>query len=100
MCIRDSYWTGLLLLVRVVLYITAAVTVSSDPQVPLSLTAISIGGLFLLKGMIGSLYKDLPVDIVETLIHFNLLAFAVLSLYHFNSVSIEQPVTVFLMFGN
>ena len=94
--VKHRYWTGLLLLVRVVLYITAAVTVSSDPEVPLSMTAILIGGLFLLKGIVGSLYKDLLVDVVETLIYFNLLAFAVLSLYHFNSDSTEQTTIAYV----
>ena len=75
---------------RVVLYITAAVTTSSDLQVPLLMTNVLVGGLFFLKGIIGSVYKDLPVDIVETLIYLNLLVFAASSLYHFNSDSIKQ----------
>ena len=44
------FWTGLLLLVRVVLYITVAVTESSNPQVPLLMTIILVhGGSFLSK---------------------------------------------------
>ena len=54
------------------------------------MTNVLVGGLFFLKGIIGSVYKDLPVDIVETLIYLNLLVFAASSLYHFNSDNIKQ----------
>ena len=94
--IRHRYWTGLLLLVRVVLYITAAVTTSSDLQVPLLVTNILVGGLFFLKGIIGSVYRDLPVDIIETLIYLNLLIFAASSLYHFNSDSTKQTAIAYI----
>ena len=43
------YWTGLLLLVRIVLYITVAVTVSNNPQIPLLMTIILVGGLLFLR---------------------------------------------------
>ena len=93
--IKHRYWTGLLLLVRVVLYITASVTTSSDLQVPLLVTNVLVGGLFFLKGIIGSVYRDLPVDIVETLIYLNLLIFAASSLYHFNSDSTKQTAVAY-----
>ena len=41
---KYRYWTGLLLLVRVVLYITASLTVSDNPQVALVATIILVGG--------------------------------------------------------
>ena len=64
---KYCYWTGLLLLVRVVLYITAAVTVSENPQIPLLMTNISVGDLFLLKQVTGMrVHRKLPVDIVES----------------------------------
>ena len=78
-----------------VLYITAAVTTSSDLQVPLLVTNILVGGLFFLKGIIGSVYKDLPIDIIETLIYLNLLIFAASSLYHFNSDSTKQTAIAY-----
>ena len=77
------------------MYITASVTTSSDLQVPLLVTNVLVGGLFFLKGIIGSVYKDLPVDIVETLIYLNLLIFAASSLYHFNSDSTKQTAIAY-----
>ena len=68
---KHRYWTGLLLLVRVVLYITAAVTESGNPQVPLLMTIILVGGLFFLKGIIGMrLYQRSSVDIMETAVSY------------------------------
>ena len=50
---KYRFWTSLLLVVRVVLYITASVTVSSTPQTLPLITAILVGAIFLLKGAIG-----------------------------------------------
>ena len=92
------YWTGLLLLVRVVLYITASVTVSDSPQTSLVVTAVLVGGLFLLKGITAPglkvyMYKNSITEIIETVMHFNLLAFAVLSLYDFkNNLSRQTAI--------
>ena len=95
--IKHRYWTGLLLLVRVVLYITAAVTVSSDPEVPLLMTIVLVAGLIFLKGIIGiRVYKVSLVDIVETLIYLNLLVFAAISLYHFNSDNTKQTTIAYM----
>ena len=93
------YWTGLLLLVRVVLYITASVTVSDNPQTSLMVTAILVGGLFLLKGVTApglKVYKNLITEIIETVMHFNLLAFAVLSLYDFKNNLSRQTVIAYV----
>ena len=51
---KHRYWTGLLLLVRVVLYISAAVTVSDDPRIQFLITIILVGGLIFLKGYYGN----------------------------------------------
>ena len=76
-----------------VLYITAALTVSSDPQVSLLMTNILVGGLIFLKGIVGMrVYKGWLTDIIETLIYLNLLVFAALSLYHFSSDTTKQTV--------
>ena len=105
---KHRYWTGLLLLVRVVLYITAAITNSGNPQLPLLMTLILIGGLFFLKAIIGiRLYKSVLVDIMETLILMNILVFAVFNLYKFKADTTKQMaiayistiVTLFILIG-
>ena len=83
---KYRYWTGLLLVVRVVLYATASVTVSAKPQTFPLTTIILIGGLIVFK-CIHSLrvYKKSFVDLVDTALYFNLLVFSVFSLYDFKT---------------
>lgn len=79
---KHRYWTGLLLLVRVVLYVISATNVSGDPRVNLVSTISLVTFLLLLKGLLGvRLYKKVFVDIMEVLMCFNLLMFSALSWY-------------------
>ena len=88
---KYRYWTGFLLLVRVVLYITASVTVSAKPQTFPLITNTLIGGLFVFKCIRSvSVYKKSLVDLVDTVLYFNLLVFSVLSLYDFKTDIMKQ----------
>ena len=95
---RYRYWTGLLLFVRVVLYITASITVSESdkPQAALLVTSILMGGLLFLKGIIGvRVYKKLIADIIQTGLYFNLLVFAVFSSYYFKADMKKQRAVAY-----
>ena len=93
---KHRYWTGLLLLVRVVLYITAALFLSSNPQIPLLVTNILIGGLFFLKSIIGiRLYKVLLIDVMETVTLLNILCLSVFSLYNFKIDNKKQTAVAY-----
>jgi predicted outer membrane repeat protein len=97
---NHRYWSGLLLLVRVVLYITVATTVSSNPQIPLLMTVVLVGGLLFLKGVTGSrLYRRSSVDIVETVILLNLLLFAAFTWYNFKSDNRKETALVYVSTG-
>ena len=90
------FWTSLLLIVRVVLYLTAAVTESKNPTVPLLMTLLLMSVLLFLKGAAGiRLYKKIFVDIVETAILVNLLVYSGFSLYKFNSDSKTQALIAY-----
>ena len=106
---KYRYWTGLLLLVRVVLFTVALGTQSTDPQVSLLVTIILVGGLLSLKN-VGSgitVYKSLLIDVMETVHYFNLLAFATFSFFHFKVdmkkqgvvAHISTAVTLILLVG-
>ena len=93
---KYRYWTGLLLLVRVILYITASVTVSASPQTFPLITGILVGGLIILKATFGlRVYKKSFVNIVETVLHFNLLLLALFSLYDFKVNVSKQTAAVY-----
>ena len=88
---KHHYWTGLLLVVRVVLYITVAVTGSHYPELPLLMTVILVGCLLFIKGISGiRLYKKTSVDNLEMASLLNLLTFAAFSLYHFKADYTKQ----------
>ena len=94
---KYRYWTGLLLLVRVVLYITASVTVSADPQTSLLITNILVGSLFLIKEITGArVYKKLFLNIIDTGIYFNLLALSAFSWYRFKIDATKQTAVVYI----
>ena len=80
---KHRYWTGLLLFVRVLLYLISILNFSRDPRVDLMCVILVVGGLILLKGMSANrVYKNWPLDIMETAIYFNLVAFSALTWYN------------------
>ena len=79
---KHRYWTGLLLLARAILYLTAAANVSNDPQLALMMIILIVGSIVILKGSIGSrIYRQWPVDMLETFFYLNILAVATLTWY-------------------
>ena len=73
---KHRYWTGLLLLVRAVLYVVSAVNVLHDPEVNLLAVAVAMTGLLLLKGFINkNIYKNWKLDVLEMICYINLLCF-------------------------
>ena len=76
------YWTGLLLIVRILLYLISVLNFSLDPRVDLLATILIVGGLILLKGVTAKrAYKNWILDVMETAIYFNLIAFSALTWY-------------------
>ena len=90
------YWTGLLLLVRVVLYVTASVTVSTNAQTLPLITGVLIGILVCIKGVFGvKTYKNTLVNTVDTTHYFNLLLLALFSLYDFKRNIAKQTAVAY-----
>ena len=78
---KFRFWTGLLLFVRFVLYLSPLVG-SLNPRVYLMSVIIIVGALILLKGITAKrVYKNKLIDIMETVIYFNLVAFSALMWY-------------------
>ena len=79
---KFRYWTGLLLFARILLYLILVLNFSLDPRVDLLATIFIVGGLILLKGVTAKrVYKNWPLDVMETFIYFNLVAFSALTWY-------------------
>ena len=93
---EQRYWTGLLLLVRVILYIVSAANITGDPRVALVSTAIIVGCLPALKGILErKIYKEWVVDVAELLTYINIVTFTILTLYTFDG-SRSLPVIAYM----
>ena len=100
---KHRYWAGLLFLVRVVLYIVFALNVNGDPHVSLVAIILIIGALLLAKGFLVKVYKKWPIDVMESIMYFNILGFAALTWYfigtpHKQRAVAYTSVTITLLF--
>ena len=79
---KHRYWTGLLLIARVVLYLVAATNVSNDPTVALTSVTSVVCSVVLLKGFIVSrLYRKWTMDVLETFFCLNILFLTISTWY-------------------
>ena len=80
---KHRYWTGLLLLVRAVVYIISAANVSNDPRVNLMATGAIITGLLVLKGYSqgSTVYRRQFIDILEMVCYVNIAMFCLAELF-------------------
>ena len=98
---KHRYWTGLLLLARAILYLVAAVNVSNDPHIALTAINFTVCCIVLLKGFVGisRLYREWPVDVLETVFYTNILFLAVFSYQEINQelAAYTSVITTFIM---
>ena len=74
---HHRYWTGMLLLARIILYLIATVNVSNNPYIALTSVTFIIFCILCLKGLTrGRVFKNWPLDLLETFFYFNTLFLA------------------------
>ena len=79
---HHRYWTGLLLLVRAILYLVAALNVISDPSNTLLSIACVVGSLILLKEILkDKVYRQWALSSLESSFIFNIVIFSTATLY-------------------
>ena len=90
------YWTGLLLLVRVVLYITELVAVFSNPQALQLLIIFLVGSIIFMRSTMRiALFKKSLVDIVHIVLCFNLVVSAAIRPYDFKANITKQTAVAY-----
>ena len=91
--IKHRYWTGLLLLVRALLYLVSAVNVSGDPRVQLASTGIILCCVFVFyKGLIGrKIFKKWQINTLEVFTFFNIIIHVILT-YTLDAQANQQAV--------
>ena len=88
---KYHFWTGLLLIVRVVLYLVSAVNVSNDPTIALTAISFTVCCIFTLREFIGSrMYRRWPLDVLETFFYLNILSFAIFTWYTLDKSNSKQ----------
>ena len=81
---KHRYWTGLLLIARIALYIIFAANIKGDPRVNLIAIGVTVAGILLLKYLVeGSshIYQRWPIEIIEVACHFNLVFLSIVSFF-------------------
>ena len=80
---KYRYWTGLLLFVRALLYIIAAVNVSNDPGINLLAVGCVMFSIVVLKSCLktNKVYKSWPIDLLEMISYLNLTLLCLINFY-------------------
>lgn len=103
---KHRYWTGLLLLVRVVIFLIATFSVSIDPQITLLTTAVIISCLLSYKTILMiRVYKNWLLNAMESYVCFNIVIFAMITWYTFDNsgsknLEVLQTVAAYLSAGS
>ena len=106
---KSRYWTGLLLLVRVILYIASAANVSGDPKIDLLITGSVILAVLLINKMVGignHVYKKWPIEILEVACLMNLILLCLTTFFSLDNkktraivTNISMSITFVLLLG-
>lgn len=102
--IRHRYWTGLLLLIRVCLFLVFSLNTSNDPSVNQLTIAVTSLCLLAYLAQIGGVYKQWPLTMLEIIFVSNLgILSAASGIYQEDSdrliITQTSTGTTFLLFG-
>ena len=97
---KHRYWTGILLLVRIIVYIITAVSASSDqPITPLSTVGIMCCLLLYKTALIIRVYKNWLLNSMEVFTYFNIAIFALITSYTVAIPSSQNKETLHITFA-
>ena len=93
---KHRYWTGVLLIVCVVLYLVAATNVSNDPTIALTAISFTVCCVFALRLFFGNrLYSKWPVDVLETFFYLNILSLVIFTWYSLDSPASDREAAAY-----
>ena len=91
---NHRYWTGLLLLIRVSLYLVSAFNPSGDPRVTLSVTTFIMTSLLLyIASFSVRMYKNHFINIMEIFTYFNIIALSIFTWYTIDADTNQTIIT-------
>ena len=81
---KHRYWTGLLLLLRIILYLVISImnmSSQSNPLISFLVIGVAMVSLLMFKGfLVSRIYRKWPIEVLEMTCHFNLAVFCLLKL--------------------
>ena len=78
---KHRYWTGLLLVARIALYISSAINEAGSTSVDLMAVGVTVSGLLFLKGNIANVYRTVHLNVLETVVFINIIILCFAKLY-------------------
>lgn len=102
---KHRYWTGLLLLVRIIVYIISAFSVSTDPRITLLSVVAIMSFLFLYKTtFIIRVYRNWLLNAMDSFVYFNIVIFTAFTWFthddlHNKTKEILQTFVVYISVG-
>ena len=97
---KHRYWTGLLLFVRVVLFLFFSViqNVVSQPSLSLLVIVIVAVSLLTFQGMVGGVYKLVYLNFLESFFLVNLICFSCATFYT-SLTDCNQAISIYITVG-
>jgi predicted outer membrane repeat protein len=90
---RHRYWTGLLLIARIILYIIFAANIEGDPKINLIAIGVVVMSILIVRDFVeGScpLYQKRPIEMVEIACHYNLVILCIVSFFTLQNESAKN----------
>ena len=91
---KHRYWTGLLLFVRVCIYLVSAFNQSNDPRITLLSTTFTLSCLFFYIAMFGvRIYKHWFINAMEMFTYFNIITLSIFTWHIIDTDEDQAAVT-------
>ena len=90
--IKHRYWTGLLLLIRVCLFLVFSLNTIGNPMINLLAICITMSCLLAYLSLIGGVYKQWWLNVIEIAFVLNLLILSSGSFYQINTGNSIKPI--------
>ena len=106
---KHRYWTGLLLIARIILYIIFAANIKGDPKINLLAIGIVVVSILIVKDFVegdSRLYQKWPIEMLEIACHFNLVILCIVSFFTLEDKTVKNifaqmsmSITIVLLIG-
>ena len=96
---KHRYWTGLLLLIRVCLFLVFSLNTIGNPMINLLAICITMSCLLAYLSLIGGVYKQWWLNVIETAFILNLLVLSSGSFYQINTGTSIKPIITYTSTG-